>query len=467
MKYNLFLLAVVLVASAMTAQAETSKEKFLFGSYGRVNFSSNLDGEKGYPRNVVRYGSRIDQGNYSELNFKYSLNHEGAKSAKEFNITTEFTIAMFDEFFHFTGDPISNMAIRNMYAYAENVIPGHLGIWAGSRMYRGDDIYLFDFWPLDNLNTMGAGADLIFGNRYILSWHMGFNRVKDKYYYQEYWTSSNIFGPTSVPYLDRQKMITSLKLEKLFLKTGTNSAGGDIGMKYKLYSEFHYVPAGSYLVNEYKEDIASNNEVLPSDLGFTIGAQFGWWNFTPNSFLNVFVRYSKGLAAYGEFGVPYGMDADKKVTSANEILVGLMLNWETSKVGTMFAAYYRRFVDADPNEIDLDDGHEFIVAVRPHIYVTDHFHQLFEFSYQMKNAYGINPVTTQHEKPAIFKAAVMPALSWSKWTFSRPQLRLVASLSYLNDAATNLYPMDHPGRKKNLELFLGVQAEWWFNSAYR
>ena len=28
-----------------------------------------------------------------------------------------------------------------------------MGIWAGSRMYRGDDIYLLDFWPLDNLNT--------------------------------------------------------------------------------------------------------------------------------------------------------------------------------------------------------------------------------------------------------------------------------------------------------------------------
>ncbi len=25
-------------------------------------------------------------------------------------------------------------------------------------MYRGDDIYLFDYWPLDNLNTVGAGA---------------------------------------------------------------------------------------------------------------------------------------------------------------------------------------------------------------------------------------------------------------------------------------------------------------------
>jgi maltoporin len=27
-------------------------------------------------------------------------------------------------------------------------------------MYRGDDIYLFDYWPLDNLNTVGAGAQL-------------------------------------------------------------------------------------------------------------------------------------------------------------------------------------------------------------------------------------------------------------------------------------------------------------------
>ena len=32
-------------------------------------------------------------------------------------------------------------------------------------MYRGDDVYLFDFWPLDNLNTVGGGAMYSFNRR--------------------------------------------------------------------------------------------------------------------------------------------------------------------------------------------------------------------------------------------------------------------------------------------------------------
>ena len=30
--------------------------------------------------------------------------------------------------------------------------------WVGSRMYRGDDIYLFDYWPLDDHNIVGGGV---------------------------------------------------------------------------------------------------------------------------------------------------------------------------------------------------------------------------------------------------------------------------------------------------------------------
>ena len=49
--------------------------------------------------------------------------------------------------------------------------------------------------------------------------------------------------------------------------------------------------------------------------------------------------------------------------------------------------------------------------------------------------------------------------------FDRPQLRLVYRAAFLNDAALGLYAEDDPRRDHALVHYLGVQAEWWFNSS--
>ena len=50
------------------------------------------------------------------------------------------------------------MAVRNLYGEVQNVFAKDLSFWAGSRMVRGDDIYLLDYWALDNLNLYGPGG---------------------------------------------------------------------------------------------------------------------------------------------------------------------------------------------------------------------------------------------------------------------------------------------------------------------
>jgi len=56
--------------------------------------------------------------------------------------------------FHYTGRFEAQVALRNLY-----VETGACGwtFWVGERMFRGDDIYLLDYWPLDNVNTLGGG----------------------------------------------------------------------------------------------------------------------------------------------------------------------------------------------------------------------------------------------------------------------------------------------------------------------
>jgi hypothetical protein len=49
--------------------------------------------------------------------------------------------------------------------------------------------------------------------------------------------------------------------------------------------------------------------------------------------------------------------------------------------------------------------------------------------------------------------------------YDRPQLRLVYRAAHLNDGALDLYVPDDPRHAHSWVHFLGVQAEWWFNSS--
>jgi maltoporin len=453
---HILLLAAALVVASPSARAG-ERHHFQFGSYGRAQFSGDFYGGKGKPTNVVSHGVRLEEDSYAELNFAYQLNQN---DADEFNVHTVFTLALFDEMFHYTGQPTSAMAIRNLYGRAENVLPGLLHFWVGSRMYRGDDIYLVDYWPMDNLNTLGGGVDVTLGYDWLFSWHAGFNRLDDDYFYQQIKVSADGQGATDLLYMDRQKLITSLKLQRQFFKLG----GSDVGLKIRLYGELHALPKGGII----RDDTATyDKETWPADQGYLAGLQLGLWGFGERSFANVWFKYARGLAAYGEMAIPWGLSPDRKTLDAQEFVAATMLNWEYQRLGLMFGGYFRYFKDADPNVVDLDDGWEAIVVARPHIFITEHFHQLFEVSWQHKDPFGLSWRSGRHEEPEVWKMAVMPAISMGRGTYSRPQFRLVFAASHLNDAARNLYPRDDARADQSWQLFAGVQVEWWYYSSYR
>ena len=151
------------------------KDGFSFGTYGRIQASWNDDQQPGDDSNIVSHGARLMQGPYAEFDFKYTVHTDDG-----FGVRVLATLAFFDEVFHYTGDATQGIAIRNLYAEAKRFIPGvNLKLWVGSRMYRGDDIYLLDFWPLDNLNTLGGGLQWD-GYGFRLKWHVGVNRLKKR-----------------------------------------------------------------------------------------------------------------------------------------------------------------------------------------------------------------------------------------------------------------------------------------------
>jgi maltoporin len=428
--------------------------RFKFGGYGRVQPASDLQGGSGKRARIVFPSPRIDEGSYTELEFAYrAFEAEGG-----LQVDTVTTIAFTNDIFHYDGEFNSTLAVRNLFAEARNVLIPGLFVWAGSRMYRGDDVYLIDFWPLDNLNTFGGGAGW-FTDKMRLGWHAGVNRLNSDYQLQTIKVPDERgVGEKEVLFLDRQRLITSLKWEQLFYEQG-----GGAGFKYKLYGEFHHLSEG-----KRRQVQPTLDETLPDDRGWMAGFEVGAWSFIPgakSSFLNLFLRYASGLAAYGEFSVPYGVAPDKRAANANQYLMAMSGNVDTERFGVMYGGYARYFTDADGQAEDFDDGWDGAFSVRPMAFLGRYFTPGVEVSVQAKRPNGNNPASGKQQVGTIWKLSALPAFTFGEGMYARPQIRLNYTVSLQDEAARLLYAQDDPLRGREVVHYLGVAVEWWFSSS--
>src|SRR5262249_11781687 len=216
--------------------------------------------------------------------------------------------------------------LRNLYLQGDGVGRSWLSVWAGSRMYRGDDIYLFDFWPLDNLNTVGGGV-FFRPDKWELALHTGVNRLADDWQYETLGTPAPMGGVDQLVVLDRARIIESIKLTRYLFGRA----------KASLYFEAHEIGEGTHV-----DPMTLVTEKLPDDRGFVFGAQAGVWG-QPNRYANLWVRGATGLAAYGDLAVPYALAQDKRAADAREFLIAAAGNWDGHRFGIMGGAYARYF----------------------------------------------------------------------------------------------------------------------------
>ena len=446
---------------------------FTFGSYGRVRGATDFEGGRPAPQNVVTHGSRVDEYNYAELEFQQLFVRPRGEQKKTYAQVVA-TLAMGDDLFHFTGEFDQAIAMRNLYAELGWRQDGlTVAFWGGSRMYRGDDIYLLDFWPLDNLNTVGGGVLAAYAwarlGRSELKVHSGSSLLNDPFQLQVVQVPGFDFGTQEVTYLNRQRTISSLRLQQDFwLKTradGTPRAGA----KVMLYGEDHRLPEGTRRTED-----GLNEERLAAESGRKVGAEFGAWQgrgFFKGSFANLFLVQADDLAAYGEFGVPRGVNLNETSQGARSRMVALSADLETPYAGLLVGSYYKYFRDADRDEEDFDDYWEAIVAARAHLYVTDHIHPGLEYSYQVRRPEGPFAPTDQFEVPTVSKFSVIQAFRLKKGMYSRPEVRLLYTRSQLNASAVNLFSPEDPrlervsGNGALTTHYFGVMVEWWFNNA--
>lgn len=426
---------------------------FAAGTYGRVQASTDLRGGGGDALNVASHAPRLEQGSYLELDLAWN-----AALSSGAAVAVVATPALGGDLFHYDGQFGDDLSLRNLYAEIDRFVPAPVSVWAGSRMYRGDDLYLLDFWPLDNLNTYGGGARLHPGGAEIAV-HVGVNRLTgDEWQYQEVAVATNdsVSGET-VLFLDRQRTVASLKAAQ-------QVPLGKLTLRAKLYGELHTLPAGERFIEQEWSELEL--EALPDDRGSTVGGQLSLWGWAPQSFVHVWVRRSTGLGAYGELAIPAdGLDDDYRARRARQLLTAINGNTETRWFGVMAGGYLSYFVDADGEVYDWDDRWELVGVVRPTVYVTDHVAIAGEASHQWVRPNGLNPRSGLWDQADVTKLSVLPGVQVARGGYARPRVQLVYTATLLDAEARDYFsPFDARLDDGRVQHFVGLGAEWWVNS---
>ena len=430
---------------------------FHFGSYGRTRLATDLRGGGPKYANIASHGSRLESAPYLEMEFR-ETQYPSEKNS-DLRVRVVSTVAFDGDPFHYTGQWSSNIALRNLFVDVQGVGYEGLTLWTGARMYRGDDIYLLDFWPLDNLNTVGGGAILDVGKGTRIQAHAGSNRlINSSFQYQaRVVPSTDHFGTDLAVTLDRPRTIASAKLTQF-----TSGFTAPKGFKASLYGEAHFLASGT---QEVGGNLDRPDSKLPSDYGFVVGAQATPYGFGDRyGHAHLFVRYATGIAALGELASPSKINADKKV-DASEFVAALAGNYETGRFGIMWGAYLRYFDGSMGAEYSDSKYWEGTIIARPQLYVSDHFSFGAEASYQYKNRKVLDD-KGEHNVPSAFRLSLLPIISPSGWGgYNRPIIYGVYTATIRNEAARNSYADEDPRSARRVEHYLGLHAEWWFNSS--
>jgi maltoporin len=424
--------------------------RFEFGSYGRVQVASDLRGGTGQPANVVSHGTRIDEDSYAELELRREDDF-----AHGIHTKVVATLALFAPFFHFNGQETQSLAVRNLYAQAQY---GQLTMWVGSRMYRGDDIYLLDWWPLDNQNTYGGGLGWQFDDKNSVAIHAGMTRLDDPTYQYQQIQVVAPFGSavTNVTTLDRPRIVETAKYTHLIIPRGQTA-----GVKLIAYGEGHEISAGTTT-----DTVNNTQQALPSDWGFMVGGEAAFFTGKRDTFLQVFVRHARGLAAYDPLATPTTFGQDKTTQGANETLLAIGGNYEKDWFGLLVGGYVRFFRDASAAETSLQKYDEGTAVLRPQIFIGDHWGVAVEGSFQERR---YAETTGDSNSPLVaseWRAGVIPYFSPAgRGSYKRPQFRLLYAVTARNEGARELYAPQDVFAQRAVEHYLGVGVEWWFNSS--
>ncbi|RYE90943.1 MAG: hypothetical protein EOO75_09435, partial [Myxococcales bacterium] len=238
---------------------------------------------------------------------------------------------------------------------------------------------------------------------------------------------------------------------------------GKAGLKAVAYGELHQLPSGQ------REIEAGRYETMPADNGYVAGLQLGAFSGERDTHLNLFLRYSRGIAAFGgDLAVPTSFTADRTTSGSHELSLAFSGNYEQGPFTLQAAGYLRSFRGASPDAFNYGNVDEGIVVVRPHYYFTDRVGVFLEGSYQRQLRGYVVPSSGQPFAASLARFGVVPFLSPAgPGSYVRPHLRLIMLFTSRDEGARSLYAADDVFARRQVEQYFGLSAEWWFNSSYR
>lgn len=437
------LIAILLCTMCTDA---TASPTLTFGSYGRVGIASAQDGGQARSPTIVQFGPRLAAGNYLELDFGTQ-----PRNTPHGNVSMLTTLAFDEGLFHYDGQWSSNMSLRRFQLTVDALLNSKFYLVVGSQWNRGDDIYLLNFWPLDNVNSNGVTFGYA-GDVFRSQVHMGLSRLGQNRQSQSIEVANPTFGAETVVTLDRQRFLSTVSSTGLFSKK-------TVLHKIKLYAEYHHLASGDQTLENNPDQTIR----LSDDQGALVGVQYGLSGFWDQSHINVFARYARGLAAYDELAAAQAVNRDRRSVDAYESRLAFSANLQTELVSVMVGGYGRIFNDGDVNEEDFDDRQELSAAIRPMLRLGA-FTPAVEASIQVSRTNGLNPRTGGQSIARIVQLAALPAFTFTQTpgAYSRPRVNGVIAYSMLNPAALSYYAEADPRSELDSVWFFGVTAEWWF-----
>jgi len=395
------LIKLFMVGALALTQVANAEVKTEFGGYARagIGLGRNVDGGTQLWTGFANH-NRLQEGQYFELSGKAHLSPDA-----RFVVT----LANGGDSFHYTGTwPGNGFAVRNLY-FEWSKLPDapNMTLWSGSRMYRGNDIYLLDDWLLDDHNMVGFGLQCegTVSSELAIGAHSG---------------STYTAGPGAT--LDVGNSQRYLLIHKLSVPMGSDR-------KLKTNFELHYLPKATVTYN------ATTAMEAPSGYGVALGAQTDLWKGQTLVANLAYGDVTGALETFpSSFDVSAPLNLQKKAGSAAGVLaLSGAYDFQDSKWGYLYAVVLNGTKPAGSSAGWATTG-----SIRPLYAMTEHFRLGFE----VDATYYLAALNSGSDV-SYLQLSPMLEYAMNKNVWGSPKFRLIASNAIYADnrpyvAALNL-----------------------------
>lgn len=436
------------------------------GSYGRIGVSgttdaAGIDGRRLNLNNMGSIGGRMEEQDYLEAGVAFHMTPtDPGPDSLQVNVQLRTSIfsrsgSLFGNS-NTTGENGLAIALPEMYVEAKNVITKDLNLWVGSRLYRGPDIHMADYWVFNDHSGQGFGIE--YKNTRAAALFIASTDTTATV--PPYFFINIKSGTPSLEIRNRQVYI---------LEHDIRSPKGNL---FSFLAEYHHIGDPTAVSD-------TTNAVLsaPGDSGFVFGARYqnNFKGMQEGSFNQLGVRYGRGIANGGDGGSSRTWETFGAVNTETfkfknayswHIIDHILLNFSRNFSLNGYAVYNRSKGAADGRGLSetylgrevFNFKQDLTVGFKAVRYITDLFHLQAEAHYSQRQD-GDQPWYRMG------KLSIIPTLALRKErsVWSRPQLRFIYSMGIYNDfAQENLYSpfLELVGPRK-VGHYFGIRAEWW------